>query len=216
MEPFTIFPVLPGGYKAVEWIRSSGTQYIDTGFKPNTTTRADLRFEVESAPTIWEPVFSSRQSSSAKKFYIVFNKDAKKWSCNIAATTAYEPSSPAVVGEHFFSINKTTFTLDGVSETVSATPFDKTYNAYIFSINNNGTPLNQGKSSLKTKLYSLKIWDDGTLVREFVPCVNKDGEAGLYDITPGAEKKFYSNDGTGTFEAGPVLESSTGMVIYII
>ena len=52
------------------------------------------------------------------------------------------------------------------------------------------------------------------MVRHFVPCVRNDGVAGLYDITPGAVKKFYANDGTGTFEAGPVLETpSVGMVI---
>ena len=84
-------------------------------------------------------------------------------------------------------------------------------NAYIFAINQSNSVLSYGKF----KLYSLKIWDDGTLVREFVPCVNKDGEAGLYDITPGAVKKFYANDGTGAFEAGPVLETKSGTVIYI-
>ena len=113
-------------------------------------------------------------------------------------------------------IDKTTFTLDGVSQTLSATAFDKTYNAYVFSINDNGSPMNIDLANLTMKLYSLKIWDNGTLVRDFVPCVNKEGVAGLYDITPGAVKKFYANDGTGTFEAGPVLETKgTGTVIYI-
>ena len=103
-----------------------------------------------------------------------------------------------------------------MSQTVSATPFDKTYNAYIFSINNNGSALNINQANLTMKLYSLKIWDDGTLVRDFIPCVTEDGEAGLYDITPGAEKKFYSNDGTtDAFEAGPVLASSVGLLIFV-
>ena len=68
------------------------------------------------------------------------------------------------------------------------------------------------------KLYSLKIWDDGVPVRNFVPCVNKDGIAGLYDMTPGASKVFYTNDGSGDFEAGPVLipEEGAGTVIYLI
>lgn len=221
-EPFSILPVLPGGYKAVEWIRSSGTQYIDTGFKPDLTTRADYHVKMESQPTIWEQTFGSRQSSSAKKFYIIWNKDKilpdhsrGAWSCNIGASTAYEPDYPAAVGEHFFSINRTTFTLDGVSETVSATPFDKTYNAYIFAINQNGKPLNNSGQYGKFKLYSLKIWDDGTLARNFVPCVSKEGVAGLYDITPGAEKKFYANDGTGEFEAGPELVARTGFAVYV-
>ena len=214
-EPFSILPVLPSGYKAAEYIRGFGQQYIDTGFKPDTNTRADIRFDVESAPKMWEPLFGSRQSSTQKKFYIVYNFARQKWSCNIAATSAWEPEYPAAVGEHFFSIDKTTFTLDGVSQTLSATAFDKTYNAYVFSINDNGSPMNIDLANLTMKLYSLKIWDNGTLVRDFVPCVNKDGEAGLYDITPGAEKKFYSNDGTGAFEAGPVLETKSGTVIYI-
>lgn len=215
IEPFPILPVLPGGYKAVEWIRSSGKQYIDTGFKPDTNTRADLRFDIEAAPKIWEGVFGSRQSASAKKFYIVYNYAGQKWSCNIATTAAWEPSAPAALGSHYFSINRTTFTLDGVSETVSATAFDKTYNAYVFSINNSNSPLNFSQSNLRMKLYSLKIWDDGTLARNFIPCVSKEGVAGLYDITPGAEKKFYSNDGTGTFEAGPELVARTGLAVYV-
>lgn len=214
-EPFSILPVLPGGHKAVEWIRSSGTQYIDTGFMPDLTTRADLRFDVEAAPKIWEGVFGSRQSSSAKKFYIVWNYARSRWSCNIGASTAYEPDYPSAIGEHSFSINKTTFTLDGISQTVSATSFDKTRNAFVFSVNNNGSPLNISQSNLRMKLYSLKIWDDGTLARNFVPCVNKEGVAGLYDITPGAVKKFYANDGTGEFEAGPELVARTGFAVYV-
>ena len=30
---------IPSGYKRLEYIKSSGTQYIDTGFKPNQNTR---------------------------------------------------------------------------------------------------------------------------------------------------------------------------------
>lgn len=228
-EPFSILPVLPGGYKAVEWIRSSGTQYIDTGFKPDTNTRADYCFKTESNPTVWEQTFGSRQSSSAKKFYIIWNKDKVNsdrskggWSCHVGDSSAWEPDSPAFLrgaflGEHFFSINKTTFILDGyLRNTVSATAFEKTHNAYIFATNQNGMPLNNSGQYGKFKLYSLKIWDDGTLVRNFIPCVSKEGVAGLYDITPGAVKKFYANDGTGEFEAGPVLESaSPGLMLLI-
>jgi len=216
VESFSILPVLPGGYKAVEWIRSSGTQYIDTGFKPDTNTRADYHFKMESQPTIWEQTFGSRQSSSAEKFYIIWNYSRSRWSCNIGASAAYEPDYPAAVGEHFFSINRTTFTLDGVSETVSATAFEKTHNAYIFATNQNGMPLNNSGQYGKFKLYSLKIWDDGTLARNFVPCVSKEGVAGLYDITPGAVKKFYANDGTGEFETGPELEvGQSGLTIFV-
>ena len=55
-------------------------------------------------------------------------------------------------------------------------------------------------------------------MRNFVPCVSKDAMDGLYDMTPGASKVFYTNDGSGDFEAGPVLipEEGAGTVIYLI
>lgn len=45
-------------------------------------------------------------------------------------------------------------------------------------------------------LYSCKIYDNGTLARDYIPCVSPDGEYGLYDMV---EEKFYSNQGTGQF-----------------
>ena len=38
------------------------------------------------------------------------------------------------------------------------------------------------------------------LVRNMLPCKNERGIVGMYDTV---EKKFYNNNGTGTFIAGP-------------
>lgn len=53
----------------------------------------------------------------------------------------------------------------------------------------------------KGKVYYLKIYNSGTLVRNMLPCKNESGIVGMYDII---EKKFYNNNGTGTFIAGPI------------
>ena len=42
---------LPAEYYEVEYIASSGTQYIDTGVRPTTTTRLVLDFRYTSKPT---------------------------------------------------------------------------------------------------------------------------------------------------------------------
>lgn len=55
------------------------------------------------------------------------------------------------------------------------------------------------------KLYYCKIWDNGSLVRNFVPCKNTSGILGLYDIV---NNVFYTNAGTGTFTAGPIATTS--------
>ena len=49
------------------------------------------------------------------------------------------------------------------------------------------------------KLYSCKIYNNGTLVRDFVPVKNSSGTIGLYDLVNSA---FYTNAGSGTFTAG--------------
>ena len=45
---------LPSGYTQYEYIESSGTQYIDTGFKPNQNTRTVIDFQATVAPLITE------------------------------------------------------------------------------------------------------------------------------------------------------------------
>ena len=52
------------------------------------------------------------------------------------------------------------------------------------------------------KVYSCKIYDNGTLIRDYVPCKNSAGVVGLYDLV---NDKFYTNSGTGDFIAGPEL-----------
>ena len=225
-EPFSILPVLRGGYKAAEYIRSSGTngQYIVTGFSPGVNTRADFHFDMEEfgSWSQWAVPFGSRNQGYYQFFAgaarqvsngVVRDDWYRRFSNKDISDTTGKRGKPAVVGEHFFSLNKTTYTLDDYTDTFTGyNHFQNTYNAYVFAVNNNNVAENHSPMTL----YSLKIWDNGTLVRHFVPCVRNDGVAGLYDITPGAVKKFYANDGTGTFEAGPVLESTPpGLVIKI-
>ena len=52
------------------------------------------------------------------------------------------------------------------------------------------------------KMYYFKFWLNGGLVRDFVP-VFQDGVAGMLDKVNGV---FYTNDGTGDFLVGKILE----------
>ena len=50
------------------------------------------------------------------------------------------------------------------------------------------------------KLYSCKFYENDNMIRNFVPCRDKDGTVCLYDKIEG---KYYYNKGTGEFVAGP-------------
>lgn len=51
--------------------------------------------------------------------------------------------------------------------------------------------------AINIRIYYAKIWDNGTLIRDFIPAVrNDDGVIGMYDQV---NDVFYTNDGTGSF-----------------
>lgn len=79
---------------------------------------------------------------------------------------------------------------------------DVTNTIYVFS----RSSISNGQKSIvpfyeNMYLYSLKIWDKGKLIRDFIPVVSlensHENEACLYDLVQG---KFYYNNGTGDFE----------------
>ena len=58
---------LPDGYTRLEFIQSSGTQYINTGFSPNQNTRVLCKFQYTST-TEEQTIFLSRQSTTANGY----------------------------------------------------------------------------------------------------------------------------------------------------
>ena len=65
---------LQSGYKQLEYIQSSGTQYIDTGFKPNQNTK----FEVDLAITNTGcHVFGARTAYLNKAFVLFWASNSE-------------------------------------------------------------------------------------------------------------------------------------------
>jgi hypothetical protein len=80
-----------------------------------------------------------------------------------------------------------------------ASDFGGTVNSFLFGYNNNGSM----GYPVPCKMYSFKVWSDAGLIRDFIPAKRRsDGVVGLYDAV---NKQFYTNAGSGTFTAGPVL-----------
>ena len=59
---------LPDGYTRLEYIQSSGTQYIDTGIKGNQNIKVDIDFIVVDNVAFWP--FGARTSANSKSFAI--------------------------------------------------------------------------------------------------------------------------------------------------
>jgi len=77
-----------------------------------------------------------------------------------------------------YAAGSQTVDLDGerILDATSAASIDTGCNICLFAVNNNGKPLYEAPA----RCYGLKLWQDGTLVRDFKPCV-KDGKGMLWD-----------------------------------
>ena len=84
------------------------------------------------------------------------------------------------------------------NEITAAHTADSNQNIYIFANNNNGTA--SGFSSYI--LYSFKIYENGTKVREYIPCFSKiNGDIGLCELYT---KEFHKGVGSGNLVKGPI------------
>lgn len=115
----------------------------------------------------------------------------------IAGTSTKATFTDTAQQRHKIKADNTGIYIDGEKATESvnwATGTNLKY--YIFAFNLNGTAYCTGNA----KIYSVKIWNGATLVKDFVPAVRKsDNVVGLYDQIGDT---FYTNAGTGSFIAG--------------
>lgn len=194
--------MLPSGYTQLEYIESSGTQYIDTGFLPDSNTKVEAEFEITSLdPSSWQfQTFFGEQSASSD--FLVFC-DALSSTHTIYATTVDSYLSFLSVfaetnTKYHLIFRNNACSINGENQEAAGKTFNSPISMAIFAQNSYGT-FNANSSLI---LYNFKIWDGDTLSRDFTPCKNAAGEAGLYDSVGG---QFYGNEGTGVFIAGPAV-----------
>ena len=186
---FTADDKLPAGYTQVEYIESSGTQYIDTGFTANNNTKAVMDCEL-TYPSGWVMVMGSFDSAA---YFSWWTKDSVLYAYYGSANQ----NMTGPVGRTILTADKNVWSAGGASLTFTASTFTASSPLYLFSISSGGD-----YALGVMKLYSCRIYDNGSLIRDFVPCVNTSGEAGLYDLSGG---QFYANAGSGSFTAGAAL-----------
>ena len=194
-------PILPPEYQQVEYIKSSGTQYIDTGVKYyKHTIYLDAQFY--NAKRLVGAAVSGQVSN--KMFDIAYNSS---YGIVVAANNKANSSwsSGKSYGYNRFMLlsndsdgnlvfNGTTYTpgytLDSNQQI--------TIPLYLFAQNWSGSASDFSTSSI----YRCTIWNktNGEMIRDYIPCYRKaDDVIGLYDIV---NDQFKTNAGTGTFTKG--------------
>ena len=193
---------LPQGYQEVEYIESSGTQFIDTGFVPNDNTEIILVFTNNNATTgNYDCIFGTRTTASNDNTFALWIDTNRRFGAFYVtdgtgqALTLF-PTSINAMTKHTAVMKGRVAEIDSVSVTCPATSSSPAYSFYIGACNTAGT----ADYFSKILIYESKIYDNEILVRDFVPCYRKaDYVAGLYDLV---NNVFYTNAGSGVFAVG--------------
>ena len=185
---------LPEGYTELTYIESSGTQHIDSEFKPNQNTKLILTAAYLGAVGSNIAGVRNTASDTTNRFGLITFSSTSK----IGAF--FRNSSIQAIGcdnaVHTFELSKSGLVVDGTSYgSANSGTFTCTYSFVLFGWNNGSG----GVSATASRVYACQIYDGDTLVRDFVPCISDADGIGLFDLVEG---KFYGNAGTGAFLGG--------------
>lgn len=211
---------LPSEYTQVEYLESSGTQYIDTGIKPNSNTAISIKY-YPAVSSVFMCLYGIQDSTSLNRFYglisvtqfrVQVNSNAGStpsfWGINkdgtlvtnTNGTFAQTHGTVTLVVDNknkLISVKSDEYTGNiSASDTVLGDNLNCQYNMLLLSRGTAGTPAN----NFSGRLYSFTIKENDVLIQNLIPCRrNSDSVLGMYDTVTG---NFLTNQGTGTFTAG--------------
>ena len=203
--PNPAFHGLPDGYTELEYIESSGTQYIDTGLITSSN-----RYKIETN-LLWkngDGYFGADYGywfglTSDLKFTIAGNfVSSSTASLNKKYNILHEIDSTKTTNNYSLKV-------DDVS--VLSGSFSNFQNGKMYALFAIGQSASTVASYSSAKCYSASILVNDVLVRNYIPAKRiSDSAIGLYDLVSNV---FYTNAGTGTFVAGSEIPAYIEMTV---
>ena len=208
-------------YLWLEYIQSTGTQWIDTEYLPLYNSKYEIQFEfinnVMEGENVFDALFGTRNvfppipenENNCNNILLGFYENgcfsyAKTEQTNLELTTPNTLYTVKIVANKLYVKNNETGDFELKSK-LDRYEFEADLPLYLFCENHNGSAYGQ----CAVKLHYFKIYDKlGTeyvLARHFIPVINKTtNEVCLFDRV---SKTFFNNLGTDTFIAGPEKSS---------
>ena len=179
----------------VNYLKSDGTQYIDSGVAYDSAN--EYVIETECCWTSSSSTFSGWNAGG------IFGYDGGYWGNGstmsiLKATTLTKIKLTIEAGSSSNSVmeldqNGSTTTITRTHGSIASYA---TTNYPIFAYTNNSGGI-LGYAPMMCTYLSITV--NRTLVRDFKPCLDSSGVACMYDLV---SRKYFYNAGTGSFEAG--------------
>ena len=199
--------------------------YIDTRYIPTVNTRCEIDYSLNSAPSASGWLFSASGDGAYYGVYLrggyensYYGHNGTGWHKPLAANGALTLDTPRTVVLDY-PANKFLVCSGIVTNAYPVTAYAATGKTYTGSIRL-GTKYNASDEFASIKIYGFRIFEDGKLVRNFVPC-KMDGVAGLHDLETGlfvaCAKPLGALDAGGDINVkmSPYIETALGQKQYL-
>lgn len=182
-------------YFAIDYVKSNGFQYVDTNVSPNISTSVEFVMALDEISDTVQPIFGVRNGQVLGSYNMFLCQKKLRWDYTYTInnlmydeiltypTYVNANAESVIVGD---SINEYGFTDTSISEN----------SIYLFSVNELNSP---AYFSSGLSLYYFSITQDGVLVRDFIPVIDRNSVPCLYDLVTEA---LYYNEEIGNFVVG--------------
>lgn len=192
---------LPYPYQEVEYIESTGTQYINIPFNNTNASKNKYYYKYMHRNPISKSSTLLGNATGTNRIGMLWFRTDNTTRMSIGSVTS--GSSVFKVDTILQQQLEVTVEVDNTNNKYSVNYNGSEYNDISFSgtsktssglkIFNSGSGTSQASNIV---LYNLKIWNDNTLIRNFIPCYRKtDNVIGVYDLVTSI---FYGATGTLT------------------
>lgn len=189
---------LPSKYILLDYIKSTGTQYIDLGITPSD----NMEFEIDYQSLAPRATKLFGCETTAKSLFDAYDVGKTQATIRVFAHGGTNGGSPTTIttiaGQKTslkLIIKNGTYSVYVNGELVATSPVVgaiPNLSIFLFAVNRNGSADGKGSQII----YSCKVKKSGELVGDFKPYLI-DGKPGLLNTI---DKSFYSNLGTGEFK----------------
>lgn len=193
---------LPSSYTAVDYLQSTGEQWIEMGVAPNQNTKAVLKIKINVFTSRGASLIGSRTNINSDDQFTTYLDDYG--GTRFLFRMDGQPKTTSWTG---LTTNKIYIvTLSGTemkaeledgtavfSKTFSVPDFTSTVTMALFR--------SKGVSGdyFRGRIYSCKHYSGDELIQDFQPCLDTNGVPCMFDFV--SRKSFY-NKGTGSFTWG--------------
>ena len=194
---------LPSSYTAVDYLQSTGTQWIEMGVAPNQNTKVVLKIKINKFNGIngFSLIGSRKDTNSNDQFttYLdeyggsrfLFRMDGQTQAISWTGLTTDKIYIVTLSGTEMKAELEDGTTV--FSKTFSVHDFTSTVTMALFRAKGvNGT-------YFPGRIYSCKHYSGDELIQDFVPCLDTEGVPCMFDFV--SRNSFY-NAGTGSFTWG--------------